>query len=92
MYRGSSGLIKSFPCPPKHVQKLIDAVEELAYPIVDQSFSWNENGSALDEKALDILPNNSDWSNNSVQYSDEESTYRGMGATDFYLMSLTRAT
>lgn len=82
MYKGSKGSVKGFQCTPNKVQMLTDAVNELADPVVKESFG--EHGNSIGEA------NGVDGPDPLSKPSDAAATtQKSVGATNTYLSKLS---
>jgi hypothetical protein len=86
IYRGSSGLIKSFECAPKNIQILVNAVNELAEPVAEiRGGNWGLNG--FEEQSTNPLPDSPRGWN--VLPNSLDSQRKGLGVTQLYLSTLS---
>ena len=85
MYSGSNGLVKSFDCAPKNIQILVDAVEELLYPIAEDDDCGHEHEFNVH------LPYNEVTNGDDATYREKTTSHTsGLGATQSYLSTLSR--
>jgi hypothetical protein len=94
MYRGPSGLVKSFDCAPKNIHILVDAVAELSHEIEPIYCSTNaasiedqyehDNGIVHSDDASNIMQPHFDNTNSPHDRS------RGLGVTFYYLSNLSK--
>ena len=86
MYRGSDGLVKSFPCAPKNINMLVNTVNELANnDTVDDSFEKGDMNKHY--QVVTRIPHDEDHIVNAAKSREGVE----LGATHSYLSSLKRA-